>query len=56
VRKLESTLAALPAFEDGYHEWRSAFDQGKAGVWTSEVSEAIAGMESALNQGELKAN
>src|SRR5260221_695182 len=56
VTKLESTSAALPTFEDGYREWRSAFDQGKAGVWTSSVSEAIGGMESVLNQGELKAN
>ena len=47
---LESTGAALPAFEDGYKEWRGAFDKGKAGVWTAPVSEAIAGMESALNQ------
>jgi len=50
LTKLESTGAALPAFEDGYQEWRSAFDKGKAGVWTAPVSEAIAGVESALNQ------
>ena len=48
--KLESTAAALPDFEDGYQEWRSAFDQGRAGVWTASVPEAITGMESALNQ------
>ena len=50
LTKLEATGAALPAFEDGYQEWRSAFDKGEAGVWTAPVSEAIAGMESALNQ------
>lgn len=50
LTKLESTGAALPTFEDGYQEWRGAFDKGKAGVWTVSVSEALAGMESALNQ------
>ena len=50
LTKLESTGAALPAFEDGYQEWRGAFDKGKAGVGTAPVSEAIAGTESALNQ------
>jgi hypothetical protein len=50
VTKLESSDAQLPPFEDGYREWRSAFDQGKAGVWTAPVSEAITGMEAALNQ------
>lgn len=49
LTKLESTVTALPAFEDGYQEWRGAFDKGKAGVWTAPVSEAIAGMEAALN-------
>ena len=50
LTKLESTGTVLPAFEDGYQEWRGAFDKGKAGVWTAPVSEAIAGIESALNQ------
>jgi hypothetical protein len=50
VGKIERAGTALPHFEDGYQEWRSAFDNGKAGVWTASVSEAIAGMEAALNQ------
>lgn len=50
VTKLESSAGALPPFEDGYQEWRRAFDQGKAGVWTGAVSEALSGMEAALNQ------
>jgi hypothetical protein len=50
VTKLESSGAPLPAFEEGYREWRRAFDQHKAGVWTAPVSEAIAGIESGLNQ------
>jgi hypothetical protein len=50
LTKLESTGAALPDFEDGYQEWRGEFDKGKAGVWTAPVSEAIAAMESTMNQ------
>jgi hypothetical protein len=50
LTKLESTEAALPAFEDGYQQWRSAFHKGNAGIWTAPVSEAIAAMETALNQ------
>jgi hypothetical protein len=50
LTRLESTGTALPSFEDGYQEWRRAFDKGKAGVWTTSVSEAMSGMESALNQ------
>lgn len=50
LTKLESTGTVLPSSDSGYQEWRGAFDKGKAGVWTASVSEAIAGMESALNQ------
>jgi len=50
LTRLESTGTALPAFEDGYQQWRTAFEKGEGGVWTAPVSEAIAGMESALNQ------
>ena len=49
VKKLESTHPAMPPFEDGYQQWRAAFEEGKAGVWTLPVKEAIAGMEAALN-------
>jgi hypothetical protein len=47
--QLEPARADIEEFEDGYQEWRKAFDQGKAGVWTIPVREAIAHMESALN-------
>jgi len=47
---LESTTTKLPDFEDGYHEWRTAFDQHQAGIWTAPIAQAIAGIESALNQ------
>lgn len=50
VTSLESSGAKLPQFEDGYRQWRSAFDADKAGIWTASVADAIAGMEKALNQ------
>jgi hypothetical protein len=50
VTILEATGASLPAFEEGYEQWRSAFEDENAGVWTARVDEAIAGIESALNQ------
>lgn len=40
--------ADLPEFEDGYAEWRRAFDAGKAGVFTITVAEAVGGMEAAM--------
>ena len=47
---LESTNAALPRYEDGYQEWRSAFEKGEAGVWTLSLRDAIASVESLLNR------
>ncbi len=41
---------ALPAFEEGYQEWRAAFDVGQAGVWGIPVAKMIDAMESVLNQ------
>ena len=42
--------ALLPKFEEGYREWRSAFDAGKAGIWGIPVAAMIEAMESVLNQ------
>ena len=50
VTQLESSSAPLPPSESGYSQWRSAFDAGKAGVWTLPLSEAVAAMEKVLNQ------
>jgi hypothetical protein len=38
----------LPDFEEGYREWRTGFDQGKAGVFTISVAEAVGYIESIL--------
>ena len=38
----------LPDFEEGYREWRIGFDQGKAGVFTISVAEAVGYIEGIL--------
>ena len=41
--------SAAPNLE-GYKTWKEAFDQGKAGIWTITLAEAIGAMEKATNQ------
>ena len=38
------------AWEDGYNEWKAAFEKGKAGIWKITVSEAITSMEKVLEK------
>jgi hypothetical protein len=51
VLTMEGT-SSVPDFQDGYELWREAFDQGKGGVWTVSVAEAVGAMETALNAGK----
>ena len=39
-----------PAYLPGYAEWKRAFDQGQAGVFTIPVAEIVGGIESAISQ------
>jgi hypothetical protein len=50
VTELERSVERLPEYEEGYRQWKEAFDAGKGGIWTTPVSEAIAAMEQALNR------
>lgn len=45
VTELSNQKPDLSSYEDGYQEWRKAFDSGKAGIWTLPVSECVAAME-----------
>ena len=47
---LEAAGVALPDFEGGYADWRAAFDEGNAGVWTAPITTMIGGIERAMNQ------
>ena len=38
----------VPDFREGYDQWRAAFDQKKAGVWTTSVAEAVTAMEAVM--------
>jgi hypothetical protein len=49
VTKLIGTTKKLPDYKDGYNEWRTAFDDGKAGVFSITVKESIDVMEKTLN-------
>ena len=51
VIKLVGIAKELPDYKDGYNEWKSEFENGKAGVFTISVKEAINAMETTLNQG-----
>jgi hypothetical protein len=49
VTALSASGREVPAFEEGYHTWKEAFDQDKAGVWTMPLAECIAAMEQVMN-------
>jgi hypothetical protein len=43
-------VESLPDFEEGYNQWKEAFDQGQAGWFTTSISDVVQFMEDALNQ------
>ena len=51
VIKLLREQDPLPDFQDGYEEWRRAFDKGEAGIFTLTVAEAVGFAETAINGG-----
>lgn len=51
VIELESQGAKLPDFQAGYKEWKAAFDNGDAGVFTFIVADGVAAMEAAMQEG-----
>jgi hypothetical protein len=50
VTSLVSSNATLPAFTEGYQEWRRAFDAGKGGIFTIPVAEGVSFIETAMNK------
>jgi hypothetical protein len=46
VIRVVGQARTLPEFEAGYQNWREGFDQGKAGIYTITVAEALGVMES----------
>ena len=55
VLKSVTTLVSednnLPDFKEGYNNWKEAFDNGEAGIFTITVKESIDVTEQTINQG-----
>ena len=49
VIELSDETPDLLSYEEGYQDWREAFDEGRGGIWILPVSECIAAMETAIN-------
>ena len=41
----------IPDYQEGYNEWRTSFDQGKAGIFTIPVGKAIDYMQETMLKG-----
>ena len=48
--KLVGRSAPNPGYTEGYKQWKRAFDQGKAGVFTISVAEIIQFVEDTVNK------
>ncbi|BDI33666.1 hypothetical protein CCAX7_57170 [Capsulimonas corticalis] len=49
VTQLVQENAPLPDFEEGYQQWRDAFDAGGAGIWTVPIAEMVSALESIIS-------
>lgn len=50
VTKLVAKSTPNPQYLEGYKEWKSAFDNGGAGIFTIPVQEIVGVIEKAVNQ------
>ena len=50
VTERVDTTFALNGFDDGYREWKAAYDADKGGVFTIPVSEVVETIEQVVNQ------
>ncbi|PRH88878.1 hypothetical protein C5L14_06595 [Labrys okinawensis] len=50
VLKLIGTGKSDPSFQEGYREWKTAFDGDKAGIWTVSIEKIVGAVEKAINQ------
>jgi hypothetical protein len=49
VTALADEAGELDGFAEGYEDWHTSFNAGKAGIWTFTLSEIIAIVEDGLN-------
>lgn len=50
ITKLEIQDNELPLIEEGYYDWKQAYDEGKAGVFDIEIKEVVSYIEKTMNQ------
>jgi hypothetical protein len=50
VTVMVTAHAPLPSYEEGYREWRRAFDSGRAGAFTTSVADAVPFVEATLSR------
>ena len=50
ITKLAGKSKINPEYQQGYQEWKSAFDKGDAGIFTIPVAEIVGVVEKAINQ------
>ncbi|MEM1321103.1 MAG: hypothetical protein AAGG75_12690 [Bacteroidota bacterium] len=50
ITELVDAKAALSDYEEGYNEWRAAFEAEEGGVFAISIAEAVNYIESTLNQ------
>src|SRR5262245_21445327 len=50
VTKLLRTSKPNPAYIEGYKEWKRAFDDGKAGIFTISVAEIVDSVQTAISR------
>lgn len=50
VTTMDKDTVSPTGWEEGYKQWKSAFDVGKAGIWSIPVSEAVSAMEQVLSK------
>jgi len=51
ITTLVSQNNKLPAFQAGYNNWKEAFDSGKGGIFSVEVTDAVKYVEEVMNSG-----
>jgi hypothetical protein len=50
VEQIENESAELPDYQEGHQLWRTAFENGEAGVFSVTVAEAIDGVAEAIGE------
>lgn len=53
VTKLLGTSQTNKEYIEGYKDWKRAFDQGKAGVFTISIAEIVDVVEKAINEKQI---